>query len=309
MYLNGSAVISNIPATFGPGGADSFSVGAANAGVFPLSGKIDEIGIWNRILTAGEITQLYDSGNGQSYPFTLSHTITASAGSNGSISPSGAVSVSLSGSQTFTITPDSGYNVSDVLVDGVSVGVASSYTFSNVRANHTIAASFVVYHTITATSGLHGSISPSGAVNVSHGASQTFTLIPNVNYHSSSVVVDGVPTPVSGDSYTFTNVTTTHTISAAFSSYYVFVDKPTGTPYTNVNGMGREQYDQSDLLFDSPSTYYDGVDIGAYTNIPKPTGAGLTIYPGYATGLLIPFTYSTQHSVGDDYTYINKPTT
>src|SRR4030095_10946468 len=75
--------------------------------------------------------------------FSLSsHTIMASAGSGGSISPSGAVPVACGDDQTFTITPDSCYAIADVLVDGVSVGAVASYTFTNVAANHTIDASF-----------------------------------------------------------------------------------------------------------------------------------------------------------------------
>jgi len=70
------------------------------------------------------------------------NTITASAGPNGSIDPTGAVSVSPNGDQVFNITPDSGYRIADVLVDGSSVGTGSSYTFSNVTADHTISASF-----------------------------------------------------------------------------------------------------------------------------------------------------------------------
>ena len=71
-----------------------------------------------------------------------SFTITASAGANGSISPSGAVSVAAGANQSFTITPDAGYHVQDVLVDAVSVGAVTNFTFTNVTANHTIAASF-----------------------------------------------------------------------------------------------------------------------------------------------------------------------
>ena len=72
----------------------------------------------------------------------VEYTITASAGSNGSISPSGKVSVPEGDSKTFTITPDSGYRISDVLVDGVSIGVVSTYTFKDVNANHTITVTF-----------------------------------------------------------------------------------------------------------------------------------------------------------------------
>jgi peptidoglycan hydrolase-like protein with peptidoglycan-binding domain/sugar lactone lactonase YvrE len=76
-------------------------------------------------------------------PGINTHSITASAGSHGSISPTGSVSVADGGSQAFTISADSGYHVSDVLVDGSSVGALSSYSFTNVTVNHTISASFV----------------------------------------------------------------------------------------------------------------------------------------------------------------------
>ncbi|SHO53956.1 GLUG motif-containing protein [Anaerocolumna xylanovorans] len=70
-------------------------------------------------------------------------TIGAKAEANGSISPSGAVQVAKGESQTFTITPDSGYQISSVTVDGVDKGITSSYTFSAVSANHTISAVFI----------------------------------------------------------------------------------------------------------------------------------------------------------------------
>jgi beta-glucanase (GH16 family) len=70
------------------------------------------------------------------------YLITTSAGTHGSISPSGDVAVVSGQNQSFTITPDSGYLVSDVQVDGTSVGAVTSYTFTNVLGNHTIAASF-----------------------------------------------------------------------------------------------------------------------------------------------------------------------
>ena len=73
----------------------------------------------------------------------MSHTITASAGSNGTIDPVGAVSVAHGASQSFTITPDPDYAVQDVLVDDVSVGAVTSYPFTNVTTDHTIAASFM----------------------------------------------------------------------------------------------------------------------------------------------------------------------
>ena len=145
-----------------------------------------------------------------------SYTITTSAGTGGSISPS-SPSVERGSSQTFTITPNTGYNVSDVKVDGTSVGAVSSYTFSNVTATHTIAATFALKtYTITATAGSHGSISPASA-SVTHGGSQTFTITPDTGYNIEDVKVDGVSVGAVS-SYAFSNVTATHTISATFVS-------------------------------------------------------------------------------------------
>jgi len=70
------------------------------------------------------------------------YSITATAGSNGSIAPAGTSAVTLGGSQVYTITPASGYQVADVRVDGTSVGALTSYTFNNVVAAHTIGATF-----------------------------------------------------------------------------------------------------------------------------------------------------------------------
>jgi fibronectin type 3 domain-containing protein len=72
----------------------------------------------------------------------LSYTITASAGSNGSISPKGTVTVNSGASKTFTIRPNANYKVADVKVDGGSKGAITSYTFKNVTSSHSISATF-----------------------------------------------------------------------------------------------------------------------------------------------------------------------
>ena len=70
------------------------------------------------------------------------YTITATAGEGGSITPNGDVSVKEGASQTFAITANNGYEIADVLVDGNSVGAVETYTFDEVKANHTITVSF-----------------------------------------------------------------------------------------------------------------------------------------------------------------------
>ena len=71
------------------------------------------------------------------------YTIKATAGAGGSISPSGNVSVREGRDQTFTITPDKGYAVANVKIDGKSIGAVKSYTFENVRRTHTIEVIFM----------------------------------------------------------------------------------------------------------------------------------------------------------------------
>mgnify|MGYP000158185966 CR=1 FL=1 len=85
----------------------------------------------NRIYTA----HWRYNGSGHSYSY---YTIKATAGAGGSISPSGNVSVREGRDRTFTITPDKGYAISNVKIDGKSIGAVKSYTFENVRRTHTI---------------------------------------------------------------------------------------------------------------------------------------------------------------------------
>ena len=81
----------------------------------------------------------YIGGGGSYYSY---YTIRATAGLNGSITPSGWSSVREGLDQTFTITPDKGYVVAKVLVDGRNVGAVKSYTFKNVTKEHTIEVTF-----------------------------------------------------------------------------------------------------------------------------------------------------------------------
>ena len=88
---------------------------------------------------------VYTGGGGGAYDSRC--TIRASAGANGSITPGGNVSVRTGSDQTFLITPDEGYAISDVRIDGRSIGAVMRYTFENVRSAHTIEASFTAAST------------------------------------------------------------------------------------------------------------------------------------------------------------------
>ena len=155
--------------------------------------------------------------------FRAVHTITATAGANGTISPSGEVTIDEGSDQSFTITPNTNYRLVNVIVDGsydvTGLLVDGIYTFVNVVTDHTITATFeaIPSYTISVTGGSHGTISPSSDVIVIEGGSQTFTFSPDACYDIGDVRVDGATVRLDeNNSYTFTNVTADHTVEATF---------------------------------------------------------------------------------------------
>ncbi len=252
-------------------------------------------------------TENFESGYSNEISYTppaAQYILTASAGPNGTITPAGTVIVNPGTSATFTITAHTGYQIAAVTVDGAPLGAVSTYTFSAVTANHTIAATFTANtysltvsktgtgtgtvtntpagttfsagtvvslsaapnagsnftgwsgactgtanpcsvnmnvnqsvtanftlktYTLTASAGVNGSITPSGAVTVNHGESRTFTITPAAGYRVADVLVDG--TSVGAVStYTLSAVTTNHTIAAVFAANtYTLTVTKTGT--------------------------------------------------------------------------------
>jgi hypothetical protein len=323
--------------------------------------------------------------------FAQPYTITASAGLNGAIDPTGPVIVASGANQTFNFTPNSGYYVAAVIVDGASVGASASYTFTNVLANHTISVRFNATHialnkpasstypefdealpalvvdedmysfwanyapvpqwkvdleaiydlssivvrnyvealpdtryykytvegstdgvnytniitkdntnpsvddgdtypltgvkarylrvtvtgktptvlsahitdfrvygtlattyNITATAGVGGQISPTGVVSVLLNGDQTFDITPNDGYQIAAVTVDGSPVPGNPSSFTFTNVTAVHTISATFSiAPHLALNKP-----TTASSEENQTYASSKANDDDIATYW-----------------------------------------------------
>src|SRR5208337_2046112 len=200
-------------------------------------------------------------------------TITPTAGANGTISPSSAVTVNYGASQTFSFTPATGYQVSSVLVDGTAVTTASSYTFLNVSANHTINVSFApATFTITPTAGANGTISPSSAVTVNYGASQTFSFTPATGYQVSSVLVDGTAV-TTASSYTFSNVSANHTINVSFAPTYTISAAMLGSGSISPSGTVSVISGANQSFTISPAANYkisgvkvDGKSIGAVSS-------------------------------------------
>ncbi len=155
-------------------------------------------------------------------------SITATAGSGGSISPSGSVGVNYNSSQTFIITPDFGYVISDVLVDGVSVGSVSIYTFTNVTVNHTITALFIPKpiptFTVAASVSVYGgyaTVTPKEQT-VQQGSPATVTINPDAGYHITGLTDNGTTVPMT-KLVENANGTYTYTVLAVYEDHNIVV--------------------------------------------------------------------------------------
>ncbi|MBS1742524.1 MAG: lamin tail domain-containing protein [Bacteroidetes bacterium] len=198
--------------------------------------------------------------------------ITASAGAGGSISPDGISVVNCGGDITYDITPTACNSIADVLVDGVSVGAVSTYTFNNVNDIHTISASFaVIPYTITVNQGANGNISP-GTGTIDCGGSQLYTITADPCYTIADVLVDGVSVGAVS-SYEFTNVQAPHTITASFTLInYTIVATSGANGTVTPAGSSSVGCGSNSIYTITPSTCYhvadvlvDGVSVGAVT--------------------------------------------
>lgn len=195
-------------------------------------------------------------------PGVRTYTITASAGTGGTISPSGDVGVSAGDSKTFTISANSYYAIDKVLVDGVSQGKISTYTFSNVTENHTIAASFT--YTGGGGGGGGGSSGGGGSANysvtvdrptggtvkvtptsASKGDTVTITVTPDSGYELDELTVTDrngkeIALTDKGDGkYTFTMPASKVTVDASFAKIQ---EQAPVNPFTDV-APGSYYYD------------------------------------------------------------------
>lgn len=145
--------------------------------------------------------------------------VVATAGTGGSITHPGSTAYDFGDDATYTITVDEGYAITDVTVDGVSVGVRTSYTFSDLQEDHSITVTFVPLsdsYVITAAAYGEGEITDEGDTHVATGADKTYTMTAYVGYAICKVVVDGEVVDNSS-TYTFENVTADHTIEVTFA--------------------------------------------------------------------------------------------
>lgn len=291
---NGAGYSSAVPATaglngYGGGGGGGGDGGTAtyNAGAAGGSGVV-----MFRYLTSGA-------------PVTF--TITASAESNGSMSPSGDVIVNSGATQTFTVTPNAHYHIYSVTGCGGILN-ENTYTTGPITDPCNVTATFAIdTYTVTTSAGANGRISPSEDQTVNYGETASFTVIPNAGYSISSVT--GCEGTLNENTYTTAPITAACFVSASFVL--------TGGGYNPVSGNLKYYYDDLNRLIFIEDTAalklveYQYDEVGNRTqkntynssylilaksgNNGSITNAGATIVPQGSTQ---PYTYNITPAAG-----------
>ncbi len=242
------------------------------------------------------------------------YTITATAGTNGTITP-GTVSINHDANQSFTITPNTGYNIDSVIVNGMYKGTMSSYTFNNVRGDSTIRAVFKIKtYTLTPTITNGGTISPSSTITVNHGTSQRFTFSQSANYRLDSVIVDGVKVD-STSGYTFSNATANHTIKVKFKRTYQItvltsppgrIDSVDGIAYSNVQSFAWDSASTHRIATKSPQLLGTGIQY-TFSNWTDNGTIGHTVPATSNTTYIARFNVSVTDSVILNWNMLSVP--
>jgi hypothetical protein len=200
------------------------------------------------------------------------YTITATADANGSITPSGQVTVNYNTNKAFTIAPNAGYHTVDVLVDGASVGPVTTYTFTNVKDDHTISATFAINtFTVTPSAKANGSISPNAPQTVNYNDTTTFTVTPDTGY--SAVMSGTCGGTLVGNTYTTSPVTANCTVVASFAVNTYTITASTGTGGSiSPSGPVVVNYGDSQTFTITPDTGFsvDVVLVDGVSQVPVP---------------------------------------
>ncbi|MEF9919964.1 MAG: hypothetical protein RR741_02505 [Erysipelotrichaceae bacterium] len=173
----------------------------------------------------------------------------SSAGVGGTISPLGDTKVYEGTNLTYTITPNPGYQIKDVLVDGVSVGALSSYEFVNITKNNTIEAQFElipVMHAVNVINKGNGKVDPEGITNVKDKDNLSIKITPNQGYLVDKVLVDGAEVKLMGDVLLLNNISKNQVVEISFKPMtYKITITNNGHGSVNPEGIVNVLYDQN----------------------------------------------------------------
>ncbi len=120
------------------------------------------------------------------------YAVTVEPTENGTVAPNEDYTLNRFEQKTFVFTPDAGYRVKDVRINGVSIGAVASYTFTNVRADQTLAVEFErITHTVNVICGENGTADRTGLLQVISGESLTIRILANEKYHIDTIKING----------------------------------------------------------------------------------------------------------------------
>lgn len=209
------------------------------------------------------------------------YTLTATINGNGTITPAGVTTVNYGATQTYTIAPAVGSVIVNVIVDGASMGVLTTYTFTNVDADHTIQVitSSATFN-VTVTQPANGAITP-GTQVVTYGATPTFTVTPNMGYMISAITVNGTPATFTANAagvatYTFAPIAANATITATMTMKTFTVTATAGANGTiTPSGVATINYGANSALYTfTPAAGYEVADVTI-------NGTSIGVVPSY----------------------------
>ncbi|MHB8893928.1 MAG: InlB B-repeat-containing protein, partial [Candidatus Geothermincolia bacterium] len=152
------------------------------------------------------------------------------SGGHGSVNPTHS-DVTVGGSASINLVPDTHYHVSGITDNGTPQTIANPYVINNVQANHSVVVTFAIdtYTVAASVSGGHGSVSPTSQ-SIAYGSNAQIAITPDAHYHIATITDNSVSMTVANP-YVITNVTAAHTVVVTFAP-------DTFTVSASVNGTG-----------------------------------------------------------------------
>ena len=172
------------------------------------------------------------SDNGDLYAINAPNTnttftVTALAGTNGTLTPGTPQTVKYGSSLTLTATPNNGYAVQNWAVDGTVVQTGgTTFTLTNISANHTVQVAFIKTYSITPVAGANGTVAPNTVQTVNRGSNLPFTATPNSGYTVLNWSVDGTVVQTGGTTFTLQDITGNHSVQVAFVQVFIITPSP-----------------------------------------------------------------------------------
>ncbi len=192
------------------------------------------------------------------------YTITSNANGNGTVNPNGKINAIIGANQKINILANNGNQIVDVLVDNISIGPVSVYSFVNITGSHSLVANFAIStYTINITQTSNGVIDPKTS-NVNYGDTPIFTITPDTGYSLSKITANGKAIPVNstaGQTYQFSPVTNNGSLSAVFTANRYTIEVKQSSNGTISPGTTTLNYNESQTFTINPNAGCHVVDV------------------------------------------------